>query len=156
MSNSLRPHELQHARPPCPSPHHLPMEFQLLCGTTPPSESSSAPSSPAAVAVKMGCGSYQCSVGTASHWGSHQRFLPLLSGHWLSSPSLFHQPFISPPPPPPSLRARRRFGSPPGSDSVLDGRTAFSETGDGLHAIKHSLTLCLFLPCTLTLLSSAT
>ena len=72
------------------------MEFQLLCGTTLPSESSSAPSSPAAVAIKMGCGSYQCSVGTASHPGQPPA-LPA-SSHWtlaflpLPLPSPFYQP----------------------------------------------------------------
>ena len=42
MSNSLLPHELQHARPPCPSPH-----VHRVCDAIQPSHPRSSPSPPA-------------------------------------------------------------------------------------------------------------
>ena len=47
VSNSLRSHELQHARPPCPSPEFTQIHVHWVCDAIQPSHSWSSPSPPA-------------------------------------------------------------------------------------------------------------
>ena len=151
--------------PPPSTAYHW--NFSALCGTTPPEESSSAPwynASRGELFHSELTGRWGCwdGVWLLMH-GHHPRQLPALpaSSHWtfafllLPLVSSFHQPnaTISIP------ESQQRFGLPPGkwlSVGWGDSGGPPSQTGDDLYAIKHSLTLCLFLPYPLALPSPAT